>query len=207
MKYYDFQEKMKPFPVFSIREIEKQFPALDRRRLVEWQAKGYLQKLRNGYYCFGNQEYDDNFLYYMANQIYHPSYISLESALAFYGFIPEGVFEFISCSTLKNQRFKNTYGTFVYFHLKNALFLGYRLIARQNYHYALAEPEKALVDYLYLHPEIKQSSDLEERRWNLMAIREQIDRKKLDELDNYIGSPALSRRLSLLKELLDVTTR
>lgn len=197
---------MDAFPVFSIQEIAKQFQGFDWRRLVEWQDKGYLKKLRNSYYCFSDQRMEQFFLFYMANHLYRPSYVSLESALAYYGFIPEGVFQVISCSTLKNQRFDNSHGTFNYFHLKNSLYFGYRLLSWHEYHFALAEPEKALIDYLYLHPEIKQVTDLEARRWNILSIRDQIDRNKFDKYESYIGSLALSRRLALLKGLLDAAT-
>ena len=45
MNYFVFRQKMKSFPIFSVQEIEKQFPDFDSRRLVEWQAKGYIQNL------------------------------------------------------------------------------------------------------------------------------------------------------------------
>lgn len=206
MNYIVFQQKMRSFPVFSVREIEKQFPGFDTRRLVEWQEKGYIQKLRNCYYYFTDQTIDQQFLYYIANQLYRPSYVSLESALAHYGFIPEGVFETISCTTLKSQRFETPAGTgtFVYHHLKRAMFFGYCLVPWKEYHYALAEPEKAIIDYLYLHPEVKATEDVEARRWNIFSIKEQIDTKKLAVYEKYIRSTVLSRRLNVLKEMLDV---
>ena len=203
LKYIEFRQKMKSFPVFSVREIEKQFPGFDSRRLVEWQKKGYIQKLRNRYYYFTDREIDEQFLYYSANRVYRPSYISLESALSYYDFIPEGVFRVLSCSTLKNRKFETTCGTFIYFHLKSALFFGYRLVSWKQYYIAIATPEKALVDYLYLHPDVKNIEDLEALRWNVLAISEKIDRGKLNEYEKYINSPALSKRLSLLRGSLD----
>ena len=203
MKYVEFRQKMNSFPIFSVQEIEKYFPQFDSRRLVEWQERRYLQRLRNRYYYFTDREIDEQFLFYSANRIYHPSYISLGSALSYYGFIPEGVFHVLSCSTLKNQKFVTNCGTFSYFHLKNALFFGYRLLHWKKYYIAIATPEKALIDYLYLHPDIKQVEDLVALRWNILAIRDTIDRGKLIEYEKYINSPTLSQRLALLKGLLD----
>ncbi|MDO9547598.1 MAG: hypothetical protein Q7J65_01360 [Candidatus Marinimicrobia bacterium] len=203
MKYIEFSHALKSFPCFSVGEIDKQFPGFDRRRLVEWQAKGYIQKLRNRYYCFSDQQKEEHFLYYLANRLYRPSYISLESALAWYGFIPEGVFQTISCSTLKPQRFETPLGLFGYRHLKRTLFFGYRLVPWKTVRFAIAEPEKALIDYLYLNPQIHDDQDFMALRWNIFSINEQIDRQKLNTYGRAINSPVFSRRLALLTGLLD----
>jgi len=141
-EYTEFRDEMKVFPNFSIREIEKHFPGFDSRRLVEWQQKGYIQKLRNRYYYFSDQKVEEPFLYYTANQLYHPSYVSLESALSRYGFIPEGVFQITSCTTLKTNSFNTPIGNFSYRHLKPSLFFGYQLKEWNDHRYAMAEPEK-----------------------------------------------------------------
>jgi len=203
MNYFVFRQKMKSFPIFSVQEIEKQFPDFDSRRLVEWQAKGYIQKLRNLYYCFKDVPINEPSRYYIANQLYCPSYVSLESAFEHYGFIPEGVFQTVSCTTLKSQRFETPAGTFIYHHLKQRMFFGYHLVPWKQYHYALAEPQKALIDFLYLNPDVQSIQDIEAKRWNVFSINEQIDRKKLDIYEMYIASPALSKRLKILKEFLN----
>ena len=206
MNYTEFRQRMKSFPIFSIREIEKQFPCFDRRRLVEWQEKRYIQKLRNRYYCFTDRRVEEPFLYYTANELYRPSYLSLESALSRYGFIPEGVFRIISCTTLKTCIFETPVGIFGYHHLKANMFFGYRLESWGDHHYTIAEPEKTLIDYLYLHPEIKRLEDFRSLRWNVLTIKEQISMEKLSSYESYIASSALSKRLSVLKEFLDVKT-
>lgn len=206
MNYTEFRDEMKAFPSFSVREIEKHFPGFDSRRLVEWQEKGYIQKLRNRYYYFTDQEVHEPFLYYAANQLYHPSYVSLESALSHYGFIPEGVFQITSCTTLKTNSFNTPVGSFTYRHLKPSLFFGYQLEEWDDYRYAFAGPEKTLIDYLYLHNEIKKLADIEALRWNAAEINSRISMKTFNNYEAYIGSPALSHRLKTLKTYLDVTT-
>lgn len=203
MKYLEFAQALKPFPCYSVGEIEKYFPNFDRRRLVEWQDKEYIQKLRNGYYCFSDQPYDNSSRCYLANRLYRPSYISLESALAWYGFIPEAVFQTISCTTLKPQRIETPRGLYIYRHLKRELFFGYRLISWRQWKLAIAEPEKVLIDYLYLHSAIRTIDDLWALRWNGFVMNEQINRQTLERYEKAVASPALSRRLNLLKELLD----
>lgn len=204
MNYPAFRDEMAPFPIVSVREIEKHFPGFDRRRLVEWQKKGYLKKLRNRFYYFSDQEIDASFLFYTANQLHAPSYISLASALSKYNFIPEGVFSVTSCSTLKTQSFETPASRFRYRHLKSDLYFGYQLDTWGDHHYLIAEPEKALIDYLYLHPDVSGTDDIASLRWNRAEIRDRITLPKLEEYQSYIHSPALSRRLTILKEFLHV---
>jgi len=206
MNYMEFRNQMMVFPSFSIREIEKHFPGFDSRRLVEWQQKGYIRKLRNGYYCFSDKQVSESFLYFTANELYSPSYVSLETALSEYGFIPEGVFQITSCSTRKTHYFETPVGGFTYRHIKPALFFGYTLVKWKEYHYAIAEPEKVLIDYLYLHPEVLDMKEFEALRWNSAAINEEISMEKLTNYEAYIGSAALSHRLSLLKNYLNAST-
>lgn len=200
--FQEFQQQMNPFPVFSIREIEKQFPRFDRRRLVEWQEKGYIRKLRNRFYAFQNTPVNESWLFYAANQLLQPSYISLESAFSRFGWIPEGVFQVTSCTTRKTNRFDTEPGSFIYHHLKPSLFWGYRLEQRDGLVIRFAEPEKALIDYLYLHAGIHTTEDLEALRWNREQIREQISPERLARYDRRIESPALSGRIDLLTEYL-----
>lgn len=206
MNYTEFRKEMKAYPVFSVREIEKHFPDFDSRRLVEWQEKGYIQKLRNRYYVFSDQEVDESFLYYTANELYRPSYVSLESALSRYDFIPEGVFQITSCTTLKTNTFNTPVGRFAYRHLKPSLFFGYHLEQWGDHRYAIAEPEKTIIDYLYLHHEVKETDDIEALRWNALEINNQISIEKLNRFEICINSTALSNRLSNLKTYLNVTT-
>ncbi|WP_372635715.1 hypothetical protein [Fodinibius sp.] len=173
---------------------------------MEWQEKGYIQKLRNRYYYFSDQEVDEPFLYYTANELYHPSYVSLESALSRYGFIPEGVFQVTSCTTLKTNSFNTPVGRFTYRHLKPSLFFGYQLEEWNDHRYAMAGPEKTLIDYLYLHHEVKETADLEALRWNTVEINNRISMKTLNSYEAHINSPALSRRLTTLKTYLNATT-
>jgi len=202
MRYITFQKEMKEFPVFSTREIQKHFPDFDSRRLVEWQEKGYIQKLRNRYYCFPERVDNEQSLFYTANKIYRPSYISLETALAWYGIVPETAFQMISCTSRKTQTFDTPLGRFTYRHLKNSLFFGYGLESWENHSWAIAEIEKTIIDYLYLNTNIQDISDFDALRWNTNILSETIDFEQLDKYETYINSKALSSRLNLFKEFL-----
>jgi hypothetical protein len=132
--------------------------------------------------------------------------VSLESALSRYNFIPEGVFQITSCTTRKTNSFNTAAGSFFYRHLKPSLFFGYRLEKWGQHRFAIAEPEKAVIDYLYLHHEIEATEDIEALRWNSPEIKNQISMEKLNTYEAYINSPALSRRLKSLKSFLDAVT-
>ncbi|MCK5567627.1 MAG: hypothetical protein KAI62_06925, partial [Actinomycetia bacterium] len=84
MKYIELRKKLKDITVFSIKDIEKSADKrFHRRRLNEWQDKDYIKKIIKGYYIFSDIKTDDDVMYKIANKIYDPSYISLETALSY----------------------------------------------------------------------------------------------------------------------------
>lgn len=204
--YQQFYAAMKVFPVFPLVEIRKRVPNFDTRRLVEWQAKGYITKIRNGWYTFADEPVDEQLSWYAANRIYPHSYISLETALSYYGFIPEGVFQVTSCSTLKTNQFDTPLGNFRYRHIKPSLFLGYNLHPFRNTVIRFAELEKTLIDYLYLHPQIKHTDYFAALRWHAAEINATVNFNRLRVFETYINSAALSRRLDLLRDYLNAHT-
>ncbi len=199
MNFLIFKNTLGQIPVFSIQDIGIFFPNFDSRRLIEWQEKGYIQKIRNRYYRFKNSEIGLADRFHIANKIYSPSYVSLESALSFYGIIPEGVFQTTSCTTRKTQTFNTEVSSFSYRNMKRELFIGYRIEESKVGNYLIASAEKAIIDYLYLHSEIKTMEDFESLRWNQFEIERTVSFEKLDTYCKYVGSNALSKRIKLLK--------
>jgi len=197
MSYLEFERTLYNFPVFSIKDIRKRFVDFDSRRLVEWQKKGYLIQIRQGYYCFSTTKRDENFIRIAANKIYSPSYISLESALSFYGLIPEGVFTTTSVTTKYTVNYQTAVGNFNYRHIKNRLFFGYRLVKTNNLVVKMAEPEKAILDFLYLN-KIQDVSNLEGLRLNMESLKELIDTEKMENYQSLFSSKALDKRVTLL---------
>ena len=102
--------------------------------------------------------------YLLAGSIYGPSYISFEYALSYYGLIPEAVYT-ITCATfekMKKKIYKTIFGTFTYRDVPSDVFpIGIRLIKEGEYFYRIAEPEKALCDFLYTLPPVKNTKELE----------------------------------------------
>jgi predicted transcriptional regulator of viral defense system len=76
---------------FSIDQVYAWQPGFDRNNLSRWIKKGFLIRLRQGWFTFSEYKSNPDFALYFANRIYRPSYISLHTALAFYGLIPKAV--------------------------------------------------------------------------------------------------------------------
>ncbi|MBC8320801.1 MAG: hypothetical protein H8E34_08775 [Bacteroidetes bacterium] len=198
MKYLELYKALKNKTVFTHNDIRKIDYSFQRRRLVEWQKAGYITKIRNGYYCFSDQEKNEQLLYYIANQLYKPSYISLSSAMAYYSLIPEAVFNISSVGTLKTTSFDTTYGRFEYRSIKPSLFFGYRLVVINNLTMKIAEPEKMILDYCYL---VKPRSilDFESLRINKEEIMQLIDFIKFDTFLSVYKSTIMNHRASIFK--------
>jgi predicted transcriptional regulator of viral defense system len=89
---------------------------------------------------------DDDFA--IASQLVTPSYISLGSALLFHEIIQQ-VPKQIECVTTINTMRIEKYGI-IYHKIPELLFYGYKRVERGSSYAFFAEPEKALIDGLYL---------------------------------------------------------
>ena len=165
MNFLTFRERMYPMGCFNVNQILLWEENFDRNNLTRWCRKGLLVKLRNECYAFPEFRQVPDAARYIANHIYSPSYISLQSALSFYGMIPEEVVQITSITTLKTAKFENSFGTFHYQNVKTALYFGYeRKILSNGRSLLFALPEKALLDLLYLNPFYRTEEDMENLR-------------------------------------------
>jgi predicted transcriptional regulator of viral defense system len=202
MRYLELQEKMRPFVVFSLRDIRKVNIGFDNRRLVEWQEKGYLKKIIKGYYLFSDTTVTDLTLFLVANKIYTPSYVSLEMGLSYYKIIPESVYVTTSITTKKTQSFTTPLGNFHYRTVKREAMFGYTYVAYEHLRVKVGEVEKVVLDYLYLHPEVMAVDDLEALRWNKDSLKEAVDFERLDGYLPLFDTKTLYDRVGLLREFL-----
>ncbi len=85
----------------------------------------------------------------IANHIYAPSYISMLSALRYYGLTPETVYTTQSMTIKHSRSFDTPVGRFDYhFMNRDAFHIGVTIINKQNYSFLMATPEKALCDLI-----------------------------------------------------------
>lgn len=196
MHYIEFKEKLKNFTVFSLTDIKKLGITFHRRRLNEWQDKGYIKKVIKGCYVFSDLELEEKAIFEIANRIYVPSYISLEMALSYYNLIPETVYTLTSISTRKTYTLDTPLAKFIYRSIKPQLFFGYELIEYKGKSFKIASPEKAVLDYFYFHPELKNNGDFAEIRMNKDIFFEVINEKKLKIFLKKFPQKILTKRLS-----------
>ncbi len=201
MRFLDFKDHFQPFLAFSTQDIRKWDPGFDTRRLVEWQQKGYIHRVVNRWYVFSKTLRPEELLI-VSNRIYSPSYISLQWAMSNYRLIPEGVYTVTAITSLKTQDFNTSIGTFSYKHVKPSLMFGYRLVSFENTMYKLAEPEKLMLDYLYLNPSINSLEDLESLRLNVTELNSLLDRQKLQDYLAMFKNKSLEKRVKVLTEQL-----
>jgi len=204
MKYIDFYNQFKNRTLIDVREVRNLFPDFDSRRFYEWQKKAYIKKLSNLFYVFSNNPLDENEHYLIANRLVEPSYVSTESALRAYNLIPEIVF-LTTCITTRKTRFLETpIGNFQYHSIKESLFFGYKLVDTNSAVYKIAEPEKALLDFLYLRSDLRNENDFAELRLNVEIYHKLIDQNKLKRYLEAFHSPTLKKKINKLNKVLKI---
>lgn len=151
LKRIEAEEKLKNLglEVFTPQEFKGVFNVSLKRAanfISSNLSSGLFVKLRNNFYTIKDSRPD---YFFIANKIYQPSYISLETALSYYKIIPEVVYGNTSITTKTSREFETPIGNFTYRHIKIEAFTGYELRVADRYKVLMAEPEKALADYLY----------------------------------------------------------
>ncbi|MGI4871814.1 MAG: type IV toxin-antitoxin system AbiEi family antitoxin domain-containing protein [Janthinobacterium lividum] len=184
-------------------KIRHSFPQFDTRRLVEWQERGYLQRVVNRWYRFTEALVDEPLLWWTANRIYQPSYLSLETALSYHGLIPEGVYTLTSVSTRKTQTYATPLGEFSYQRLKPALYFGYEVLRPAGRPVLMANLEKALLDYCYLHPHLATAADFMALRFNAEMLLAQLNRRRLATYQVLFHHARLNQRIRVLLTTLE----
>jgi predicted transcriptional regulator of viral defense system len=154
MDYATFRKKTQQYPLFRsniFAHLTENVPLL-RRQVSDWVKKGYVLQLKRGVYTLCHHDREADFsAYFLANQLYTPSYISLETALSHYGFIPEQVHTITSITPKKTQAFDNALGDFAYHHIKLQHYGDFVAHKDEFGHtFFMATPERAIVDFIYL---------------------------------------------------------
>lgn len=203
MNYIKLRDSLKDFTVFSLHDILQVDPAFHRRRLNDWQNKGYIKKVIKGFYIFSDLSLNENVLFEIANKIYKPSYISLESALSYYDLIPESTYGVTSVSTRRTYKFTTSAAEFSYRTIRLDLYFGYFIQAYNQKSFKIAFPERAILDYLYLNPHLKNEKDFESLRVNPGIFFEKIDTKKLMDHLKIFSQKSLRDRVSRFLDYLN----
>src|SRR3989344_5221796 len=144
------QELLKrKIPIFTIQEFERLFnnPKSKTKYFLENMAKKELfLRLKKGLYAIKTDLPSEEVI---ANRLYKPSYLSFEYVLAYYNILPEMPYTITSATTKPTRIFTIAEKTFIFSTIKNEAYTGYIALKRGGQLILIAEPEKALVDYLY----------------------------------------------------------
>jgi predicted transcriptional regulator of viral defense system len=198
----DFIDNVRQLGIFSDADVEILFPNLDKRRLFEWKKKGYIVKIRNEWYCLPEFLEEPYSSWIIANLVHSPSYISLESALNYYGLIPEGVYMTTSVTTKRPLRIEMARHNYSYSFIRTELFGGYNLIeaARYKRKIRIADFEKALVDFFYFRSNYNTIRTISELRFSEPVLRENLNTDRLFQyLDDFKNNELKSRVDKMLK--------
>jgi len=111
-------------------------------KLTRYKKAGYLESPKRGVYYLVD-EVPDKFK--IANRLYFPSYVSMDSILSRNSVIPEIVYTITSVTTRATREFSDNQTVYKYYKIKREAFIGYKKEGET----LVAITEKALVDYLY----------------------------------------------------------
>ena len=148
MKTLDFIRKLETFnrDYFTVADLEKitglSRPSL-KMALSRFISQGVLIRLKRGVYALADASLN---IEKVANQLYYPSYLSFESALSNYGILSQFPYVQTFATTKQTKRLTLGQTEIEFRQLKKELYFGYVMKNEIN----IAEPEKALLDQLYM---------------------------------------------------------
>ena len=175
-------------------------PDYVRVQLSRWVKSGRLYQLRRGLYALAppfQKVKPHPFL--VANRLARGSYVSLQSALAHYGLIPEYVPLTTSVGTMRPSHWDTPLGAFSFRHIKADLFWGFGwLDLGGGQHAFVATPEKALLDLIYLQPGADAPDYLRELR---LQNLERLDLDVLARQEERAHHPKLQRAVEAVMDL------
>jgi len=177
-------------------------PAKIRLQFSRWTKAGRLHQLRRGLYSLAppwRQVEPHPFL--VANRLQRGSYVSLQSALAFHGVIPEHVPVVTSVGSGRPEVIENPLGTYLFQHISTELQFGYsRVEVAPNQLAFVSSPEKALLDLIYLTPGADSPDYLKELR---LQNPDAINSTTLGEMAARTGKPKLIRAAQRVIPILE----
>ncbi|MBI2600967.1 hypothetical protein HYW42_03360 [Candidatus Daviesbacteria bacterium] len=174
-----------------------QAPPHSIKYFLETQVQeGLFLRLKQGLYTLRTNPPNEREI---ANRLYKPSYISFAYALAYYNILPEMPYQITSATTKPTRVFTATNQTFSYYSIKEKAFTGYLFKQEGDKSFLVADPEKALVDYVYFAtlgrgPSLDRLNIASLSKEKALRYAKLYDRKSLSEkIENLFSSPRKER--------------
>lgn len=162
-------ERIGNIPV-TTSAIASLFPELKagNQKVRNLEADGSLIRLKRGLYVVSPKISRVSLsTELIANHLYAPSYVSMHTALRYYGMIPEAVYVTQSMTVKHSRNFDTPIGRFEYQMISRDAFpVGITYINKQEYAFLMATPEKALCD--------------------LIANSQKVNLRYLKDVENYL---------------------
>jgi predicted transcriptional regulator of viral defense system len=207
MKWAELLDAVGEEPVFSsslLKVGEVHLPGL-QVQLARWVEAGKVLRLRRGVYVLARPHRKaDPHPFLLANALRANSYVSLQSALAHHGMIPEHVPVVTSVTTSRPESLETGMGAFSFRHLRPPHFFGYvreEVSSRQAAF--VATPEKALLDLVYLTPGGEREAYLRELRLQNLGS---LDGARLRETAGRFAKPKVERAVRAILRLVTEET-
>ena len=175
-------------------------PKIVHLQLTRWVNSGRIYRLRRGLYSIAppyQKKKPHPFL--IANHLKRASYVSLQSALAFYSLIPETVNTTTSVTTGRPERLETPLGLFEFRHIKIDLLFGYQMIELKSQDALVATPEKALLDLIYLQPGGESPDFIRELRLQNVDL---LDLDLLKKQSEVFNTPKMQRAVKGIFQLV-----
>ncbi|NOQ22668.1 MAG: hypothetical protein GQ565_08470 [Candidatus Aegiribacteria sp.] len=204
MKFIELLEIVKNTPVFTTGLLlaGDVNAAVIRSQISRWVREGKVIMLRRGCYTIA-PPYSGGTpsIFVLANVMKPASYISCQSALAWYGLIPENVPSVVSVTSGRGETITNKLGYFIFRHAKPSLLWGFETMNVSPGEKArIACPEKALLDLIYLESGGDSESYLEQLR---LQNTDLLEREKLLSFAHRWGKPKLERATDRILSILE----
>jgi predicted transcriptional regulator of viral defense system len=198
MNFLSFRKQFFELGCFNVHQVYAWYKDFDKNNLTRWVKQNLLIRLRQGFYAFPEYLTQRDFSWYLSNRIYKPSYISLHTALSFYGIIPEAVTKITAVSSLKTAGFENAFGVYSYQKIQPELMFGYELKPFSKGSIPFATPEKAILDLLYLYSFYNTEREMKELRFDEDFMEDDLNLERLNEYAKRFENKALAKRVDLL---------
>jgi len=173
-----------------------------KNKISNMEKSGELIRLKKDLYVNGKIPISKELI---ANHLYGVSYISLETALAYYGMIPERVYLVRSITTRRAKTFSTPLGNYEYKTVSADYFsIGLRQeVVENKYAFLIAQPAKVVCDMIVATPNLRLQSALAMQNYLIEDLR--IDFDVFKTFDKNIVSQCINvgKKKTELKHLLN----
>jgi predicted transcriptional regulator of viral defense system len=178
-----------------------------RDKITQLLKTGMILRIKKGIYVFGSKYRKGPVsLEVLANQIYGPSYISLEYALSYYNLIPERVDWVTSITSQKSKSFETPIGNFSYRHIHSDKYIvGVNNVQLDTHRFCMiASPEKAIADILAPMTDLPDKASVKEYLMDALQIEPhelfRLDIHKVDTISDLYRNLRVNHFLQVLKD-------